>query len=310
MPGSRKPGYPAADRSKVGSGVSVPSNGGQAGRGAPESVISASRSAQLSPETARGTSAGPRGSRDSVRIPAGNVVAFPQPKRKRVRRNILISLTLVVLLCGGAVAAAFYSPLMALKTVRVTGTSLLTPEQVQDALGPLNGTPLPQIGNDQVQELLSPLVQVKAVTSHAEPPGELVVNIQERIPVAIIKQGEQFTLVDVEGVSLGSTADPASVALPLIDGGAGTIGQDLFQATAAVLDALPADILARLSNASAQSVDAVELKLVDGQTVVWGNAGDRELKAKVLEALLKVPMDPKNPIKVYDVSVPRNPVTR
>ena len=63
----------------------------------------------------------------------------------------------------------------------------------------------------------------------------------------------------------------------------------------------------KLSNASAKSVDAVELKLVDGQTIVWGNAGEKELKAKVLEALLKAPADPKNPVRIYDVSVPQAP---
>ena len=77
-----------------------------------------------------------------------------------------------------------------------------------------------------------------------------------------------------------------------------------------MLGALPPDVLARLSDASAKSVDAVELKLVDGQTIVWGNAGEKELKARVLAALLKAPADPKNPVAVYDVSVPRHPVTR
>lgn len=96
----------------------------------------------------------------------------------------------------------------------------------------------------------------------------------------------------------------------MIDGGAGVIGKDLFKAITGVLAALPADVLARLSDASAKSVDAVELKLVDGQTIVWGNAGEKELKAKVLAALLKAPADPKNPVQVYDVSVPRHPVTR
>jgi cell division protein FtsQ len=117
-------------------------------------------------------------------------------------------------------------------------------------------------------------------------------------------------LVDVDGVKLGTTADPTTVKLPVIDGGAGTIGKDLFQATAEVLGALPANVLAKLSNASAKSVDAVELKLLDGQTVVWGNAGEKELKARVLEALLKMPADPANPVNTYDVSAPRHPVTR
>ena len=192
----------------------------------------------------------------------------------------------------------------------MSGTKLLTPDQVQAALEPLKGKPLPQVSDEEVDRLLEPLVQIKSVTVQARPPSGLVVNVRERVPVALVKQGEQYQLVDVDGVQLAATADPESVSLPVIDGGAGTIGKDLFQATAAVLGALPAEVLAKLSNASAQSVDAVELKLVDGQTIVWGNASERELKAKVLQALLKVPADPKNPVRVYDVSVPRHPVTR
>ena len=113
-----------------------------------------------------------------------------------------------------------------------------------------------------------------------------------------------------DGVQLSTTADSAAVALPVIDAGDGTLAKELFQAITAVLGALPADVLAKLSDASAKSADAVELKLVDGQTIVWGNAGEKELKARVLAALLKVPADPKNPVKIYDVSVPRHPVTR
>jgi cell division protein FtsQ len=117
-------------------------------------------------------------------------------------------------------------------------------------------------------------------------------------------------MVDVDGVQLGATQDPSAVALPLIDAGAGSTNTELFKAIAAVLDTLPADVRARMSTASAASVDAVELKLVDGKTVVWGNAEDRELKAKALEALLKMPADPKVPVSVYDVSVPRHPFTK
>jgi cell division protein FtsQ len=239
-----------------------------------------------------------------------NVLAFPEPKGKRLKRNILVTACTVAVVVAGILAAAIFSPLLAVSTVSVSGTRLLTPGQVQTALEPLKGKPLPQISDEEVDRLLEPLIQIKSVRTQARPPSELVVEVRERVPVALVKQGEQYQLVDVDGVQLASTADPASVALPVIDGGAGTIGKDLFQATAAVLGALPAEVLAKLSNASAQSVDAVELKLVDGQTIVWGNASEKELKAKVLEALLKVPADPKNPVRVYDVSVPRHPVTR
>ena len=241
---------------------------------------------------------------------SGNVLSFPEPKGKRRKRILLSTIGIVAVLMAGIVAAAVYSPVLALRTVTVDGTKMLTADQVQAALAPLQGKPLPQISEEDVTALLKPLVQVKDVSAKALPPSTLQVRVTERIPVALVKQGETFQLVDVDGVQLSTTTDAASVPLPVIDGGGGTLPKDLFQAITAVLGALPADVLARLSNASAASADAVELKLVDGQTIVWGNAGEKELKARVLAALLKVPVDPKNPVKVYDVSVPRHPVTR
>jgi cell division protein FtsQ len=239
-----------------------------------------------------------------------NVLAFPEPKGKRIRRNVIMAACVAAALVAGMILAAVYSPVLAVKTVTVSGTKLLKATQVQAALKSLEGTPLPQVNDEEVERLLKPLVQIKSVSTQARPPSELVVQVQERVPVALVKRGAEYLLVDVEGVRLTATADPANVKLPVIDGGAGAIGKDLFQATTAVLGALPATVLAKLSNASAKSVDAVELKLVDGQTIIWGNESEKELKARVLEALLKVPADPANPVNVYDVSVPRHPVTR
>lgn len=286
MASTRRPTYRTGPASK---GKAAP------GSGRPD-VISASKAA---PAAEAAAPAAP-----------DNVLSFPEPKGKRLRRNIIVAACIVAALVAGLLAAAVYSPLFAVQAVSVDGTRMLTPAQVQDALEPLHGKPLPQVHDDEVRQLLQPLVQVKEVTTEARPPSVLVVHIRERTPVALVKQGEIFQLVDVDGVQLGTTQDPASIQLPVIDGGAGVIGKDLFKAITAVLAALPADVLAKLSDASAKSADAVELKLVDGQTIVWGNAGERELKAKVLEALLKAPADPKNPVQVYDVSVPRHPVTR
>jgi cell division protein FtsQ len=321
VPSSRRPTYASTGR-RPGAGkpaARTPRSGSSSGNadGGPD-VISASRPvAEQAPQppkeakrtrfTGQSKGAGSSAASDN---PAGNVLAFPEPKGKRRKRNVLAVAATLVALVAGLLAAAVFSPVLAVDTISVSGTRLLTPAQVQTALEPLRGKPLPQITDEEVGRLLEPLVQVKSVSAEARPPSGLVVAVRERVPVALVKQGERYQLVDVDGIQLAATADPASVSLPVIDGGAGTIGKELFRATAEVLGALPADVLAKLSNASAQSVDAVELKLVDGQTIIWGNAGEKELKAKVLAALLKVPADPKNPVRVYDVSVPRHPVTR
>ena len=340
MASTRRPTYTSPGRTRRGSSGSGSGSGGRApAQSTPPEVISASKSAPApDQDQARGKQpkdTGSKGARSKDapsmdtqswasrrrekkskdKLPSGNdaganVLAFPEPRGRRLKRNILITVCTAAALIAGILAAAIYSPLLAVGTISVSGTKLLTPDQVQAALEPLKGRPLPQVSDEEVDRLLEPLVQIKSVTTQARPPSGLVVDVRERVPVALVKQGEQYQLVDVDGVQLATTADPESVSLPVIDGGAGTIGKDLFQATAAVLGALPPEVLAKLSNASAQSVDAVELKLVDGQTIVWGNASERELKAKVLQALLKVPADPKNPVRVYDVSVPRHPVTR
>lgn len=329
MASARRPTYTSPGGAQQGRGRSGNPSGGLSGppvpgpAGDPE-VITASKTAPAA-EAAPAKVKAPKGAKSrekqakekqprekqaSGEAAGANVLAFPEPKGRRLKRNIIIAACTVAAVVAGILAAAIFSPLLAVSTISVSGTRLLAPEQVQTALEPLKGKPLPQITDEEVDRLLEPLIQIKSVTTQARPPSDLVVEVRERVPVALVKQGEQYQLVDVDGVQLAATADPASVSLPVIDGGAGTIGKDLFQATAAVLGALPPEVLAKLSNASAQSVDAVELKLVDGQTIVWGNATERELKAKVLEALLKVPADPKNPVRVYDVSVPRHPVTR
>ncbi|MGX5717054.1 cell division protein FtsQ/DivIB [Arthrobacter sp. MAHUQ-56] len=305
MASTRRPTYSPANRNRrpeavSGIGAKKETSGNAAG-----DVITASRS--IPDDTAN--DAAQKAAKEQK--PAGaTVLAFPEPKGKRRRKRLLLVAGTVLALVAGLLAAAVYSPLLALQSISVSGTRLTTPGQVEAALEPLRGKPLPQITDDEVRGLLGSLVQVKSVTVEARPPSTLAVAVHERIPVALVKQGEQYQLVDVDGIQLATTDDPASASLPVIDGGAGAIGQDLFRATAAVLAALPADVLAKLSNASAQSVDAVELKLVDGQTIVWGNASEKELKARVLAALLKAPVDPKNPVRVYDVSVPRQPVTR
>lgn len=288
MPSPRRPGYLPAGRK-------APSTGSGS---ASADVITASKDG-----AGIGNAAGKPPSQ-------GNVVSFPEPRAKRRRRLVVGTLAALAVLIAGLLAAAVYSPVLALTTVSVEGTKMLTPDQIKTALAPLQGKPLPQISDDDVTALLRPLVQVKEVTTEARPPSTIQVKVTERVPVALVKQGQTYQMVDVDGVKLSDTADPASTRLPVIDGGNGTLPKDLFRATTEVLGALPAEVLSRLASASASSGDAVELKLVDGQTIVWGNAGEKELKARVLQALLKAPADPKNPVRIYDVSVPRHPVTR
>ncbi|WP_245953402.1 cell division protein FtsQ/DivIB [Arthrobacter silvisoli] len=246
--------------------------------------------------------------RSAAKDKSAKVLAFPEPKGRKRKRIALTTAAVIIALVAGFLAAAVYSPMLAVRTITVDGTKLLKADAIRKALAPVQGTPLPQIDDADITRLLKPLVQVRSVSTEARPPSTLLVHVVERVPVALLKKDSDYVLVDVDGVQLGSTKDPASVPLPLIEGNAARA--ELFTAITAVLATLPADVLAKMASASAKSPDAVELRLIDGKTVVWGNAEEKELKARVLEALLKAPADPRVPVNVYDVSAPRHPLTK
>lgn len=241
--------------------------------------------------------------------PGATVLAFPVPVRRRRRRAIWIALIAIVAAVAAVVAIVMLTPVFALKTITVDGLTALKPAVIQSALTPLQDKPLTQIDRSQVWKLLEPIPQVQSVAIEARPPHTLLVHIVERVPVALLKSGSTYLLVDPNGVRLGTTADPAKVPLPLIDGGPASIGQANFKATTAVLAVLPPPVLAQLLKASASSPDAVELTLDNGKKVLWGNSSEQTLKAQVLQALLKATSaDPS--VSLYDISSPRHPVTR
>ncbi|MDR6620076.1 cell division protein FtsQ/DivIB [Sinomonas atrocyanea] len=259
--------------------------------------------------------AGLRRTQDPARPPDGSadVLAFPEPPRRRRRRRLLLAAAIAAALVAGLFAVLLFTPLVAVRSITVQGTHLLTVQQVEGALAPVRGRPLATVGTDEVGRLLGQFVQVKSVRARAVPPETLVVEVVERVPVALVKQGQKLLVVDGDGVVLGEARDTSQYAVPVIDGSAMPMGQAVFKAVTAVLAALPSDVLAQLATASAQSPDSVQLKLADGRSVVWGNADDRELKAKVLAALMKASTTPQkgqSPVQVFDVSTPRHPVTR
>lgn len=238
-----------------------------------------------------------------------SVVAFPQPPRKRRRRNLILGLVFLVLLMAGLLAYLIFSPALALRSVEISGNTLVTAEEATAALEPLLGEPLPQIADEEVEQLLEGFAPIESVTVAAVPPFSLAVTIRERVPVAIVQNDGQFVLIDAEGRQLASVKDRDAVQLPLIDGGTEAVNSEVFSSIATVLAALPESILNQLEHASADSVDSVELSLTGDQRIFWGSAEDNQAKALVLEALLAAPpADP--PAEEFDVSTPSSPVTR
>ncbi|MGX9901616.1 hypothetical protein ACW0JT_20175 [Arthrobacter sp. SA17] len=135
MASTRRPTYKPSG-SRQGSGKTPVGKAQTAGDRQHSGIISASKSAD------------DLGGQPAAALP-DNVVNFPEPKARRIRRNIIITASIVAALVAGLIAAAIYSPALAVRTITVQGTKMLTTEQIQTALEPLEGKPLPQVNDSR-----------------------------------------------------------------------------------------------------------------------------------------------------------------
>lgn len=228
--------------------------------------------------------------------------------RRRVKSAALVLgvLAAVALLF---VAVVFYSPLLAIKTIDIEGANLVPQSTVEEKLQQLEGTPLTRVTDQRVADLVGYQNVLRDVTVEAKPPHGLVVKLQERVPVAVVKDKDQYVLVDNEGVQLSRVATREDAKLPLIDGGLAVLGTGEFQTVTSVLAALPSSLLSQVVSAKADSPSSTNLVLADDVQVVWGTAEDSELKAKVLTELMGA-LEKENTVSTYDVSSPLRPTTK
>lgn len=240
---------------------------------------------------------------------SGTVLDFPGPRRSHRFRNTVLTLVSLAVVLGGLVAFAVFSPVLALRTIVVQGQSLTTADEIDAALEPLTGTSLTRISREDVLELLADKAPIEDVRIAAEPPSTLVVTIEERKPVAVVREGSEFVLIDSAGQHLAGVADREDVELPLIDGGTDAADSAVFSAITEVLAELPDPVLSRLTSASAGSVDSIKLSLDGDRTIFWGSSERSGEKALVVEAMLAMPAGDQ-PVKEFDVSTPDRPVTR
>ncbi|ANJ27261.1 hypothetical protein ATC03_11535 [Agromyces aureus] len=222
-------------------------------------------------------------------------------RRRRLAWGVALG---VVALLVAVVLIGAYSPVMALRVVRVEGASRVPAADVEAAFSPMLGTPLALIDRGGVQQAMSGFPLIETYQTEAVPPDTLVVRIVERTPVGVIETADGLALVDAAGVVMERPESrPDGQPLITVDGG---VASDGFRAVAGVVRSLPAEIRAQVTAASAQTADDVTLQVGDAR-VVWGSAEQSSLKADVLDGLLRAA--PPGSVSLYDVSAPMSPVT-
>ncbi len=219
-----------------------------------------------------------------------------RPERSRRWRRILLAAVVAVVVAAVA-WMIWWSPLLAVREVRVLGATTVSEQDVRDAAGVPLGTPLARVSADDVTRRVESLGPVKDVEVRYGWPDVLVVVVVERTPVAVVSENGSRRLVDAQGVAYAPAR--VGVRLPTVRavGAART-------AAVEVVAGLPAALSDEVSQVRASSPDDVLLVLDDGTRVRWGSSVDGARKAEVATALLA-----RSP-RVVDVSAPDLPTTR
>lgn len=229
-------------------------------------------------------------------------------RRKYVRPTVLAAV--VVTVAGGAVWAGWSSPLLAVQSITVKGTSRLSTQDVLAAARVPIGRSLLRIDPGRIQSRVAGLPAVSVVTVDRDWPRRLVITVTERRPIAVVATSAGAQLVDATGVAFASTDQAPPGLLPLTLGaplGIGPVtgaGEADARAALAVWKSLPHALRSVVTSVAAPSPADVTLHLTAHRTVIWGDPEETQRKLTVLKALLTTKAT------VYDVSTPDVPVTR
>ena len=193
-------------------------------------------------------------------------------------------------LAGFAAWALLGSQLLAVRSVVVSGTHLVSASEVLSVAGVEPGTPLIRVNTGQVAARVDTIRQVRSAQVTRSWPDRVVIVVRERTPaVAVPAPGGGFDLVDATGVVvLWSGTRPAD--LPLFPATAPVTllrGDPDLGAAAAVLGELPDRVRRSVESVTAPSADQVTLQLAGGITVVWGSAGGASAKSEELSVLMR-----------------------
>ena len=226
-----------------------------------------------------------------------------QWRRRWLAWKYVVTGTVLLVLVVGGLVTVYFSDALAVDGVEVTGEKSLSDDDVRAAAQVPLGEPLARVDLDRIRNRVLGLAVVRSVEVSRQWPHEVLIAVEERTAVAVVKVAGKLRGLDEDGVVFGTFAK-APAGLPLVETKASTSGEALREA-ALVAAALPGDLAERVDHVVVETVDMITLELKGGREVRWGSSAQSEQKARVLETLLL-----QKATTYYDVSVPGNPTLK
>jgi cell division protein FtsQ len=242
--------------------------------------------------------------------PAGPPVLPSEVDRRDRLRKIGAVAFIATVLLGAAAVTVTRSPFFYARTVQVRGTSHVARADVLRIAAITPKTNVFTLDARAAETRLERDPWIAEATITKDLPSRLVIQIHERVPVAVVVSGGVLRLVADDGALLEAALPRASAGLPVI---ASTDPDGLEPATdgvegaARAITAMVPSLRHRIDGVSILADGQLRVDLSSGAEVAYGEAIDLSEKAMALRALLDYAAGRGASVISADVRVPSAP---
>lgn len=227
------------------------------------------------------------------------------------KRRFLAGLGTIVFVAV-MVWAAFWSPLLSVRDVKLTGAEHTTAEEVAAAAGLGSDDNLLLLSADEVVDAARTLPWVADAEVERRLPGTVKVKVVERKPALVVSLGAARWTIDARGHVLA--AGQSEPGLPVVGGV--EVGEikpgvkldaPVVQEVLATWRSLPNKLAGDVQAIFAPTLERISFTLVDGTQIRYGAAERLDAKNEVLVALRKHLAEEGRATSYIDVRVPTSP---
>ncbi|HIW96542.1 MAG TPA: FtsQ-type POTRA domain-containing protein [Candidatus Corynebacterium gallistercoris] len=189
----------------------------------------------------------------------------------------------VVAIAAVAVAAAYFFPILTVKSVEVVGAKHADVAAVEEAAGVDQGENMLRVDTATAAKGVSAVPWVEKVTVSRSWPTTITVDVTEHEPVGFVMDGDTPQVVDAHGrVFLAGVQPEGSVEFDK----ASADDSAALEAAATAVTALNPELRAQVEKVEVPTAESVVLFFPEGRSVTWGSAERAEEKAEATRIVL------------------------
>jgi cell division protein FtsQ len=227
--------------------------------------------------------------------------------RREEGRRRLRWFTIVGLVVGAGVIILLLltSPILSVRKVDVEGVVYADPEFISSVVDSIEGEPILTVDLDTAEKKLLTIPWVRQARVSMHLPARVTIEIVERSPIAFFRSVDGFNrVIDRDGRVLDVIEGDPTDYTPIIGTGpnisAGQTVEQPFLGAAELINALPADLRARLLTVAVSPEGEVSLALTNDVEVLFGRPDD--FQVKLVGVVNEIKRQGSNRYAVIDVS--------